>query len=77
MSDIDFSNITEFKMIKEVILTSTHTNQGRLHLIEFVDEMIRLLNHKNIQTTAKHYAQVLQSTKVKALKSNSKGTKLL
>ena len=36
-----------------------------------------LLNHKNIQTTAKHYAQVLQSTKVKALKSNSKGTKLL
>tara|TARA_R110000787_G_scaffold270732_1_gene377753 strand:- start:369 stop:596 length:228 start_codon:yes stop_codon:yes gene_type:complete len=48
MSDIDFDNITEFKMIKEVILSSTHTNQGRLHLIEFVDEMIRLLNHKNI-----------------------------
>jgi len=36
-----------------------------------------LMNHKSIATTAKHYAQVLQSTKVKALQSNSKGTQLL
>ena len=36
-----------------------------------------LLNHKSIATTAKHYAQVLQTTKLKALETKNKGTQLL
>ena len=36
-----------------------------------------LVNHGNIATTVKHYAQVLQATKLKALKDTSKRDKLL
>jgi hypothetical protein len=46
MSDIDFNNVIEIDMIKDIILTSD--SNYKLKLIHYIDEMISIINKEKV-----------------------------
>lgn len=46
MSDIDFNNVIEIEMIKDIILLSD--SNYKLKLIHYIDEMISIINKEKI-----------------------------
>jgi len=46
MSEIDFNNVIEINMIKDIILSSD--SKYKLKLIHYIDEMISIINKEKV-----------------------------